>query len=156
MTREEYLEEKVKFSYEKFKQNRFFRKVRAIILKGNDVVILKTISGFTFPGGGVDDNESLADACKREAYEESGIIVKPIKVVHKNYYSVPMRYNNESFSSKRVEFFYLCEYVSQDNKQLGLDGEFEDKVEIMLVPKEKLDFLYEIKKYQFLRKLFNT
>lgn len=156
MTREEYLEEKLKFSYEKYKQNRFFRKVRAIILKGDDVVVLKSGNSFVFPGGGVDDDESLSTACKREVYEETGIIVKPIKMVHKNYYSVPMRYNGEDFYSKRVEFFYLCEFLSQDKKAFGLEGEFVDNVEIISIPKKKLDFLYNLKNYSFLKDLFNT
>ncbi len=60
---------------------------------------------YTFPGGGLEKNESLEEGVIREIKEEFGINVKVIKMMYEM--------ESEIFSQK--EYFFLCEYI---------DGEF--------------------------------
>ena len=60
---------------------------------------------YTFPGGGLEEGETLEEGVIREIKEEFGINVKVIKKLYEM--------KSEKFEQK--EYFYLCEYV---------DGEF--------------------------------
>ena len=79
-------------------------RARAIIVReGRLVSMYREKQGriyYTFPGGGMEENESEEDCVKREVFEEFGIIVKPIKKV----------YTYENKISK--EHFYLAEWLS--------------------------------------------
>lgn len=58
------------------------------------------------PGGGVEDNEELAEAAKRETFEETGIVIE-VKT---------LAYIDELIdeSGRMVKFWFLAEYVSGD------------------------------------------
>jgi len=126
MGNQDYQNEKVRISYELMKNRKLFRKARAIIMKDNKLLAIKVVykddrpDHYLFPGGGVDEGETISEAAVREAYEEYGVRVTPIKQLGKQYYSVQMKYNGESFYSKRVEYHYICEL---DN----IDENFWDK-----------------------------
>lgn len=60
---------------------------------------------YTFPGGGLEEGETLEDGVIREIKEEFGINVKVIKKLYEM--------KSEKFNQK--EYFFLCEYI---------DGEF--------------------------------
>ncbi len=60
---------------------------------------------YTFPGGGLEEGETLEEGVIREIKEEFGINVKVIKKLYEM--------KSEKFNQK--EYFYLCKYV---------DGEF--------------------------------
>lgn len=133
----EYEDKKNKLAYELFKQKKLYVKARAIILKDNKILLLKNINKkngkikFMLPGGGVESGERIKEAAAREALEEYGVVVKPIKCLGKKYYSLKTTYNNIEFVSKRVEYYYLCEYISDVlNAPFGVDGEFDDEDEI--------------------------
>ena len=57
---------------------------------------------FGFPGGGVDGNETIPKAAIREAYEETGVIIKEkdLDVIHVTHVRYPLddqsRYQEES------------------------------------------------------------
>ncbi len=145
-THDEYINEKVVYSFGLMKQNKFFRKARAVIVKDEKIVVLKgsNSSKVFIPGGGIEDGEGLKQAIRREAMEETGAVCRPVKIIGRNYYNVPMEYEGEKFISKRVEFFYLCEFVRyQERESLGIDGEFDetiyvDEVEIKELKHSKL------------------
>ena len=62
----------------------------------------KNISDYyTFPGGGLEDGETLEEGVIREIKEEFGITVKVVKKL----------YEMESEKFKQKEYFFLCEYV---------------------------------------------
>lgn len=87
---------------EKEKRNR----VRAIIFVDGKIVsmyreYLDRIY-YTFPGGGMNADETEEDCVKREVFEEFGLIVKPTKKVYV--------YENEI----SVEHFYICDWVDGD------------------------------------------
>ena len=60
---------------------------------------------YTFPGGGLEEGETLEEGVIREIKEEFGINVKVIRKLYEM--------KSEKFNQK--EYFYLCKYV---------DGEF--------------------------------
>ena len=60
---------------------------------------------YTFPGGGLEEGETLEQCTIREVKEEFGINIKVIKKIYE--------LENEELSMK--EYFFLCEYI---------DGEF--------------------------------
>lgn len=55
---------------------------------------------YTFPGGGMEGDETEEECVKREVLEEFGLVVRPIKKVY--------TYENQS----SVEHFYLAEWIS--------------------------------------------
>lgn len=57
---------------------------------------------YTFPGGGLEDNETLEEGTIREIKEEFGIDVKVVKKLYE--------VKSEKFNQKEV--FFLCKYVS--------------------------------------------
>ena len=81
-------------------------RVRAIILQDEKIISMYREKDnrvfYTFPGGGLEGNESEIDCVKREVFEEFGMVVKPIKKVY--------IYENE----RSVEHFYICEHISGD------------------------------------------
>ena len=56
---------------------------------------------YTFPGGGLEEGETLEEGTIREIKEEFGIDVKVIKKL----------YEMESEKFNQKEYFFLCEYV---------------------------------------------
>ena len=101
---------------------------------------------YLLPGGGVDEGETIKQAAIREAFEEYGVNVEPIKYFGKSYYTVPMNIDGTEFKSNRVEYFYLCKVLSDDKSaEFGIDGEFSaknkvyKKVKLSLAEIEQLD-----------------
>ena len=113
---------------------------------------------YAFPGGGLEEGETLEQGTIREIKEEFGIDVKVIKKL----------YEMESEKFKQKEYFFLCEYVggefgTGDGPEFNNDpkyidsGKFipeiikiEDIEKILLLPtviKEKL--VEDIKKGKF-------
>lgn len=142
--KKEYLAEKTKYAYELYKQNKLFKKVRALIIKDNQLVVMsKKSNGYFLVGGGVEPNESLKYATRRESLEEANMVVFVKDLIGKAYYSVPMHYNGEDFISKRVEFFYVCNFLKMgNNEHMGLVGEFDEKTRVEIIPFEKLDKVF--------------
>lgn len=56
---------------------------------------------YTFPGGGLEDCESLEEGVIREIKEEFGIDIKVIKKLYEMY--------SDKFDQK--EYFFLCQYI---------------------------------------------
>lgn len=56
---------------------------------------------YTFPGGGLEEGESLEEGTIREIKEEFGIQVRIVKKMYETY----------SRRFQRKEIFYLCEYI---------------------------------------------
>ena len=109
---------------------------------------------YVFPGGGLEENETLEEGTIREIKEEFGINVKVIKKL----------YEMESERFNQKEYFFLCEYIdgefgtgdgpefSNDPKYID-SGKFipeiikkEDVEKILLLPGEiKEEFIKDIK-----------
>lgn len=127
----EYFKSKTEYAYHLAQAGRFFRKARALVVKDGKLLVLRVDykNGdyeYLFPGGGVDEGESAREAAAREAEEEYSVKVRATHCLGREYYNVPMQFEGKNFVSRRVEYFYICEYLGQsDRSQFGLEGEFD-------------------------------
>jgi len=162
MNNVDYKRKKLEYSYSLFKTRKFFKKARAIIVENKKLLTIEVtyLNGvaddlarndnrksyqkhYLLPGGGVDEGETIKQAVTREAFEEYGLQVKPVKYLGKQYYTVPMNLDGEDFPSHRVEYYYLCTPTTAESEQFGIEGEFTDKNKSYKKVKLSLD---EIKK----------
>lgn len=141
-THEQYNQEKLEFALSLAKQHKFFRKARAIIVKDGKLLVLHKFNNHSLqlPGGGINEKENAKTATIREVLEETNAIVKINHYLGKYYYTARLEFNGEQFLSKRVEFIYICDFVKfGDKKDLGIDGEFLNKVELLEIPFESIN-----------------
>ena len=146
-------------------KRKFFKKAMSIVVDDENKVLLIEVNyvngvaddlarnpnrreykrHFLLPGGGIDAGETPKQASVREAFEEYGVKVEPVKYFGKSYYTVPMNIDGTDFKSNRVEYYYLCKTDGEQSQQFGISGEFEDKnkiykkVKLSLADIEKLD-----------------
>lgn len=149
----DYYDKKKEYSYMLWKNNKFFKKARAIVVDKEGLLCLIKVTysngertHYLLPGGGIDEGETSREAVVREAFEEYGVKTKVKNYVDKNYYKVPIEWNGEKFNSNRVEYYYLCEIVEEDaNAEFGVDGEFEregrtyTKIKLSLEDAQKIE-----------------
>jgi 8-oxo-dGTP pyrophosphatase MutT (NUDIX family) len=74
------------------------------------VVQMKRTGKFWFPGGGLDKGETLEECVKREVWEETGIRVEVIELLH--FMEIFFYYNPEDHAFHNFSFFYLCRPLS--------------------------------------------
>ena len=104
---------------------------------------------YTFPGGGLEENETTEEGTIREIQEELGIKVRIVRKMYEIY--------SEKFQQR--EIFYLCEYIEgefatgngpefSNNPQYADSGKYIPEIiekeklsEILLLPKEIKDKL---------------
>ena len=103
------------------------QRVRAIIIVDNKLLTIKRKKEdsvyFVFPGGGVELNESISDALKRECLEELGVEVN----VKEKFYS-------ETFNDQE-NIFYICEIIggnlgSGDGPEYSTDSKYKGSYEM--------------------------
>ena len=70
---EQYTLEKLAWAKILAQQNKFFRKARAIIVKGDKLLVLHKLNNnsLQLPGGGINDKENAKTATEREVLEET-------------------------------------------------------------------------------------
>ncbi|MGB9634958.1 MAG: NUDIX domain-containing protein [Candidatus Micrarchaeia archaeon] len=83
---------------------------------------------FALPGGYLEDDETLEECVVRETYEETGLNVRPKKII--GVYSDPRR-----DPRKIVSVAYLCEYIG------GMAHPATDSVEVLWYDIDKVDNL---------------
>ncbi|HEU4328157.1 MAG TPA: NUDIX domain-containing protein [Roseiflexaceae bacterium] len=71
--------------------------VRVLVARGDEVLLVRHRSGaepWSLPGGGVERYERLAEAARREAYEETGVQVHVLRLlgVYDNFHSGTSNY----------------------------------------------------------------
>lgn len=133
-TREEYVNDKHLYSYNLYKNHKFFKKARALILYEGKLCVIEVTHEngevyYLLPGGGVDEGETASQAAAREAHEEYGVLVECPKYLGRKYYSCPDSYNGTEFKSNRVEYYYIftLDDKSKFDSSFGLEGEFAEK-----------------------------
>ena len=93
---------------------------------------------YTFPGGGLEENETYEEGAKREIKEEIGIDVEIVKKLYEDLYV------NEGFEQKGI--YYLCKYKGGEfgtgtGPEFSNDPEYKDSGEYIpeIVDIEKLE-----------------
>ena len=84
---------------------------RAAVIKDNKILLVKEqFDGkWALPGGYQDVNMSIKENAIKEASEEAGAVVNPVKIIAVLDYN---RHHNVNFPFGMVKVFVLCEYVS--------------------------------------------
>lgn len=96
------------------------KRIRAvgILIKKNKVLLIHRKNEkeyWVFPGGGVEEKESIEEAIIRELQEETSIVIKINKLLYHHIYD-----NNTE------QFFYLCDYIFGEPR---LAEDFPEKIE---------------------------
>ena len=84
---------------------------RAAVIKDNKILLVKEqFDGkWALPGGYLDVNMSIKENAIKEASEEAGAVVNPVKIIAVLDYN---RHHYVNFPFGMVKVFVLCEYVS--------------------------------------------
>ena len=84
---------------------------RAAVIKDNKILLVKEqLDGkWALPGGYQDVNMSIKENAIKEASEEAGAVVNPVKIIAVLEYN---RHHHVNFPFGMVKVFVLCEYVS--------------------------------------------
>ena len=96
---------------------RFRPSTYGVLIEENKILLSKQWDGYDFPGGGMDIHENIKDTLKREFFEETGIKVKPGKLitVRQSFFKPP--YGDGYWNS--ILMYYLVEKIggeiSKDN-----------------------------------------
>jgi len=130
MDNKEYVNNKVLTAYNLFKNNKFSKKARAIVIQDKKLLVIKINYNngdvhYLLPGGTVDEGETTKQTVVRETLEEYNIITKPIKYLGKLHYKINMEHNGEKFASRVIDYYYICKFISSANEsEFGIEGEF--------------------------------
>ena len=89
---------------------------RAIIINEGKILLSYESKNdkYLIPGGGIEENESLIDCCKREVLEETGLIIRPIEeyLTIKEYF-----YWNKNW--EHIQHYFICE-IEDDSGKISL------------------------------------
>lgn len=95
---------------------------RGIVFKDGKYLVTRLSKHdiYMFPGGGIEENETEFDTCKREVLEETGIEVTVLKET--------VRINEYFIDSKWTNVYFICEFV----KDLGAPSLTDEEIELGL------------------------
>ncbi len=80
--------------------------VYGILIKQNKILLSRQWDGYDFPGGGIKINETIREALKREFLEETGLRIKPKKLIEcqTSFFITP--FEEEAVNS--ILIYFLC------------------------------------------------
>ena len=94
---------------------------------------------YTFPGGGLEEGETLEEGTIREIKEEFGIDVEAVKELYKM--------ESERFNQK--EYFYLCKYIggefgTGEGPEFSHDPKYADSGEYLpeIIKREDIEKIF--------------
>lgn len=89
----------------------------AIIIKNGKILLMKrikpNITYWVFPGGGLENGETIDDGIKREVYEETGL----------NAISYEKCFNFQDFKEGKNELYFLVKLEDGEPKIKGVEKE---------------------------------
>lgn len=56
--------------------------VYGLLIENDNILLTRQWDGYDFPGGGIEIDETIPEALKREFYEETGLRIEPIMPIH--------------------------------------------------------------------------
>ncbi len=126
--------------------NNYRQGIYGLVLNSSDQVLLvfkRNSKMWDFPGGGIDDGETMEQAIRREVLEELGI--SDIKILHiseiTNKYDWPESEKEKNFNKKGIwklgqeQHFAVLKYLGADSEIKLQD---EELLELKWVDKENL------------------
>lgn len=96
------------------KQLTFRPSVYGVLIEDDKVLLSKQFDGYDFPGGGMDVDETIEQALKREFIEETGIEIEPIKPL-----ICQTSFFNPNYSKKYEGQFWNCLVVYYLVRKVG-------------------------------------
>ena len=143
MTKNDYYLIKATRAKELYDKGLPFVKVYATVRDGDNFIVLEKHKDgkiiYDLSGGGVDDNESLEDAIKRELREELKVevdIIKKLGIYDKFYLTWEL--NGEKFDVQYEIHVFDTVLKKQLKGKKGLDGEFDKDTKIVHIDKSTL------------------
>lgn len=84
--------------------------VYGVVIRGDELLLTGQWDGYDFPGGGVEQGETLEEALLREVKEETGVVVKKgdMLYMHEQFFVHPT--TKKCYHS--LLFYYIARYVS--------------------------------------------
>jgi 8-oxo-dGTP diphosphatase len=67
-----------------------------------------------FPGGNIEFDETIEEAVEREVYEETGIVVKAVKILP---FSQTVYWNYSWGKQQTLCFCYLCDFINESEQK---------------------------------------
>lgn len=112
-------------------------RVAGIVIKDNKLLLVKHrrrgLSYWAFPGGAVEEFETLPDALTRELREETGFEVEPGRLVY-----IVETFNPRGQSTHTLNMFYLAEVVNQAETVIERHGNGEHLDVAEFIPLDEL------------------
>ncbi len=106
---------------------------RTVIFDENDLIAIIDVRNgeyFKIPGGGIQDNESIEDAAKREALEEAGCQVELLKIIGEQQFID----NNPDFGqTTHHSVCFLAKKIGEQNNSSFDDWEKSNQMKLIWV-----------------------
>lgn len=85
---------------------------RGLVVRDEKVLLSyeRTKDIYMSPGGGLEENETFEECCKRELMEETGYKVEPVRQL--------LTMDEYCFETLYVSHYYICEVVGEGDKAL--------------------------------------
>lgn len=108
--------------------------VKAVLIKDNFILLIKHKNEnvyYTLPGGGINHNESIYDALRRECLEEVGAKIKVLDLIFLTEYIADEDINTiQKKGFHQIDMYFQCEIIGeldinlateQDDTQIGYE-----------------------------------
>ena len=115
---------------------------RGIVINNGKILLSyeRDVDQYLIPGGGIEDDESLVDCCKRELAEETGSIVEP----HTHYLTLEEYYNECYF----ISHYFICDRVGECKSSLTDEEKARGLVPLWLDIDEAIRIFSEYESYK--------
>ena len=90
--------------------------VYGVIIKQDKILLLPTQNKYALPGGSIESGENHITALKREVLEETGLHIKPTKIL--NVYTSLYKSFKSGTNYHCIQLFYICELADDKAEQV--------------------------------------
>lgn len=99
--------------------------VYGILIENNKILLSRQWDGYDFPGGGMEVDETIDECLKREFFEETGVKVDPVDIVHceSSFFHPSHSKKNKNKYWNCQLFFYLVKKIGGEVSKDNLDSE---------------------------------
>ena len=137
-----YYQKKLKHEYSLFLKKQPLKKVYAAVSINGKFAVLTCNAGnfkYCLSGGGVEKGETNQIAIVREIGEELNMNVEIVKSLGTIHYTADKEYKGKKFTSNYEAEIFLTKFISYGkNTKLGIDGEFDNSINVAIISKEEM------------------